>query len=520
MAEVAHVLAIDLGTGGAKAGLVSSRGEVLAPQFEPVGLHLSADGGAEQDPEEWWSAICTATRRVLDQSLIPPTAITAVSCTSQWSGTVPVAADGRPVGNAIIWMDHRGAPYVADLIGGRVRFQGYDPRKVARWIRLTGGAPNKSGKDPIGHILFLRNERPEVYAETATFLEPKDYLNLCLTGKAAASFDSISLHWLTDNRNSNAVTYAAGLLDMVGIERTKLPPLRPATEVLGGLQASAANVLGLPDGVPVLMGTPDVHSAAIGSGAVSDLATHLYVGTSSWLSCHVRYKKTDLMHNIASLPSAMPSRYLIANEQETAGACLDWIGKVLYPNLPDAEVYDRLAATALRAPPGSGGVVFTPWLYGERTPVEDSTLRGGFFNQSLQTGREHMVRAVFEGVAYNTRWLHASVERFTKARLDPITMVGGGARSDVWAQIFSNVLGRTINQAADPVWVNVRGAGLLALAGLGHIDWTEINQLVPIASVFRPDPAERAVHDRGYTAFRAIHKANHRIYAKLNRSAS
>ena len=512
------VLAIDVGTGGAKVALVSARGELVAPEAEPVGLELLPAGGAEQDPEEWWAAIVAAARRVLKNGASPGAEVAAVSCTTQWSGTVAVDSSHRALGNAIIWMDHRGAPYVAELIGGPVRFQGYDPRKVARWIRLTGGAPNKSGKDPIGHILFLRNERPEVYRSAATFLEPKDYLNLRLTGRAAASFDSIALHWLTDNRDPTAVRYEPTLLELVGLDRTRLPPLMPATEVLAGLRPEAADALGLPAGTPVLAGAPDVHSAAIGAGTVNDLAAHLYIGTSSWLSCHVPYKKTDLVHNIATVPAAVPGRYLIANEQETAGGCLDWLADALFPDVSPSDVYETMSATARRAPPGSGGVIFTPWLYGERTPVEDSTLRAGFFNQSLGTGREHMVRAVFEGVAYNSRWLHETVERFTKARLDPITMVGGGATSSVWPQIFADVLGRTIRQAADPVWVNVRGAGLLALAGLGHIEWSEIEDLVPIARTFRPDPGQRALHDRGYAAFRAIHKTNHRLYRTLNRT--
>ena len=200
-----HVLAIDLGTSGPKVALVSSSGEVVSPQFEPVGLHVSPDGGAEQDPEEWWQAIGRATRRVLAEAPVPPAGVAAISCTGQWSGTVPIGEDGRPLMNAIIWMDHRGAPYMPDLIGGPVRFQGYDPRKVLRWIRRTGGAPTRSGKDPIGHILYLRHEQPDVYAATKVFLEPKDYINLRLTGRIAASYDSIALHWVTDNRDPSAV---------------------------------------------------------------------------------------------------------------------------------------------------------------------------------------------------------------------------------------------------------------------------------------------------------------------------
>jgi xylulokinase len=175
---------------------------------------------------------------------------------------------------------------------------------------------------------------------------------------------------------------------------------------------------------------------------------------------------------------------------------------------------NELAATA---PPGSGGVIFTPWLYGERTPVEDATLRAGFFNQSLETGRAEMARAVFEGVAYNSRWLLGYVERLAGHRLDPIVIAGGGARSDLWCQIFADVLGRTIKQAADPIMVNARGAGLLAHAALDNVAWDDIPRLVPITADYPPNPQNSPIYDRLYDAFRRIQRNNQRTYRKLNR---
>ena len=511
-----HVLAVDLGTSGPKVALVSDRGEVVATAKEPVELLLDHGGGAEQDPRAWWRAISAAARRSI--SAAGDVEIAAVSVTGQWSGTVPVDVHGEPVGNAIIWMDARGAPYLDGLRGtGPVRIDGFGPLRVRRWIALTGGAPSGSGKDPIAHILYLRHERPEVYRAAATFLEPKDYLNLRLTGRTVASYDSIALHWVTDNRDPDAVAYDDTLLGYAGLDRDRLPDLVHATDVIGGVTPTAAEALGLAAGVPVVAGTPDVASAAIGAGTVADHAAHLYIGTSSWLTCHVPYKKTDLLRSIASLPAAVPGRWFVANEQETAGKAVDWLARILYPDRAgDEELYPQLDAAAATVPPGSGGVVFTPWLYGERTPVEDASLRGGFFNQSLGTGRDEMIRAVLEGVAYNTRWLLETVERFTKRRLDPIAMVGGGARSELWAQIHADVLDRTILRREEPLWVNVRGAGLLAHAALGHVGWDQIDGLVPTAGEHVPDRANRAVYDAGYDVFRRIHKANRGIYRRLN----
>ncbi len=510
-----YVLAVDLGTSGPKVALVSPSGAVVGGQFEAVDLILQPGGGAEQDTNQWWDAISAATRRTMDAN--PDATIAAVSVTTQWSGTVAVDSSGNAITNAIIWMDSRGAPYIEELITGPVRIEGYDVRKALRWIQLTGGAPTRAGKDPVGHILYLRNQRPGIYHQTSVFLEPKDYINLRLTGRAVATYDSIALHWLTDNRDPAAIDYHDKLLGYTGIDRSLLPELVPATQAIGTVTPAAAADLGIASGIPVLGGTPDVHSAAIGSGTIADKAGSLYVGTSNWITCHVPYKKTDLNHNLASLPSPIPGRYLILNEQETAGKSVEWLADILHPGQDRRNALAAMNNLAASASAGSGGVIFTPWLFGERTPVEESALRAGFFNQSLDTGRAEMIRAVFEGVAYNSRWLLNYVERIAGAKLDPIVMAGGGALSDLWAQIFADVLQRTILQAEDPIMVNVRGAGLLAHAALGNIDWDDIPSRVPMSATRRPDPTNVETYNRLFDAFRHIHKANRRIYRKLNR---
>ncbi len=183
MSSRGYVLAIDLGTSGPKVALVDAEGRSLASEIEAVELLLSPDGGAEQRPDEWWSAVVVAARRLLARGLAPVADVVAVCCTSQWSGTVAVDADARPLHNAILWMDSRGARHVHELVGGWPSVAGYGAGKLLRWIRLTGGAPGHSGKDPTAHIAWLRHERPEVFRRAHKFLEPKDYLNLRLTGR-------------------------------------------------------------------------------------------------------------------------------------------------------------------------------------------------------------------------------------------------------------------------------------------------------------------------------------------------
>src|SRR3972149_125674 len=519
------ILAIDLGTSGPKVALFSTQGELAGSEFEETRLILLPDGGAEQSPAEWWEAINKAARRLLAKGFALSENIVAIACTGQWSGTVPVDEGGKALANAIIWMDSRGAPYINRIVDGLLKIQGYALGKLLRWIQLTGGVPGNAGKDPIAHILYLKHAPPEIYQRTCKFLEPVDYIGLCLTGCLAASFGSITLHWLTDNRNIANVTYADPLVRLSTIDRTKLPDLKRPNEVLGTLRPQIAREWGLREDVRVIMGSPDIHSAAIGSGAVRDYATHLYIGTSSWLTCHVPFKKTDLLHNLAALPSAIPGRYLLTNEQECAGVCLQFLRDNLLfyqdelsvgakpPNV--YQLFDQIAA---RAPAGSDRLIFTPWLAGERTPVDDRFVRGGFFNQSLHTTREHLVRAVFEGVAYNSRWLLKYVEQFIKRRVEAVNMVGGGAKSDIWCQIHADVLNRTIRQVKDPIQVNVRGAALLASAALGYLSYEDIASRVPIANTYTPNPDHRKIYDELFDEFIAIYESNRRIYARLNRS--
>lgn len=508
---MAHVLAIDLGTSGPKVALVSLQGEVIAAEFEPVETLLGEGGAAEQRPGDWWCAITAAAARLAQRDVI------AVAVTGQWAGTVAVDARGEPLCDAITWLDSRGAEQARGAVGGGPRIAGYGAAKLARWVRLTGGAPSLSGRDPLGHILWLKDRRPEVYEQTRTFLEPVDWLNLRLTGVAAASHDTATMHWVTDTRDLSRVRYDERLLRMSGVERAKLPELRPSATVLGPLTGEAAAQLGVNAGVPVVTATPDTMSAAVGSGAVGEHAAHLYLGTSSWLSCHVSYKKTDPLHAIASLPSALPGRYLVSCEQQTAGASLAMLRDRWLAGTPEADAgYDALLELAAQAPPGSGGVLFCPWLNGERTPVDDHLTRGGWLNLSLDTTRAQLVRAVIEGVALNARWMQQPVERFCGRRLDPIAFIGGGALSPLWAQVFADVLGREVRAVADPVHANVRGAAFLAGIALGEMSAGDVPARVRIAGRFSPDPARSVVYDRLFAEFVKVYKATKPIYRRLN----
>ena len=519
------ILAIDHGTSGIKASLVSLHGQVLASDFEKTPISFLRGGGAEQDPQDWWNALMLASRRLVGSGVVDPADVVAMCVSSTFSSTVAVDAGGNHLMNSLTWMDSRGAPYVRRLMKGFPSVQGYGLSKILTWLPRTAGGPTLSGKDDIAHVLLVKNEFPEVYEKTFMFLPSKDYLNLRLTGRFAASYDSVHLFWVSDIRDIDHITYDDELIRLSGIDKEKLPPLMRSIDVLGTLKAEVARQIGLKEGVKVVVGSPDHQSACIGSGAVRDFEAHLYIGTSSWVQCIIPFKKTDVFHSIASFPTAIPGKYQSVNEQDIAGGALVFLAglmgrcrEVMEPHESFEVSYDLLGDVASRVPPGSDRLIFTPWLNGERTPVDDTTLRAGIYNISKTTSFDHLVRAFFEGVAYNTRWSLKYVERFVGRSLDPITIVGGGGRSDLWCRIFADVLNRTIRQVKDPMQANARGAAFIASVALGEISFDDIPGLMEIEKTHVPNPANRKVYDELFSAFVHIYRNNHAMYRRLNRS--
>jgi xylulokinase len=503
-------LAIDLGSGALKVGAVSLRGEIASVEQRSYETERLPGGGAVQDASAWWGIIRELSRSVLDG--ISAEDVVAVACTGQWASTVPVDEAGEPVGPCVMWLDTRGGRRTREAIGGPL--MGYSPRALATWVRHTGGVPSVFGGDPIGHMLHLERDAPEIASAARWYLEPVDYLTMRFTGRAAASHASMSAAWLTDNRRLDRLEYDAVLVRKLGLDADRLPPLVETGSLIGTVGEEVASELGISPAAQVVTGTPDLHSAALGCGAIAEGEPHLTISTTSWISMPFPRKKTDALHSIATVPGLDSSSYLIANNHEAAGLCLRWLRDSF--TLGEPGEFERLIELAASSPPGSDGVIFTPWIAGERSPVDDRNARGGWHNLSVQTGNADLIRSVLEGVAYNSRWLNEAVERFAKRRLDPLRIFGGGAIPDLWCQIHADVMDRTIERVAEPMHANLRGAALFAALGLGAIHRDEIRSLVPVDQVFEPDPGTREAYDRLYAEFPGLYKAQRKMFARLN----
>ncbi len=518
-----YVLVIDLGSTSLKASIVESTGRILSTATEPVETMILPGGGAEQDAEDWWQKAMRVSKRVISSSGIPADKILAVCCDSQFSVIVPVDKESKPLMKAIHWFDSRGAKYTQPIMKGFPSIQGLGIRKALKWIKYTGIAPIESGLDSLAHILYIKNVHPEIYQKTHKFFEPVDYLTSRLTGQFTASQHTMTMIMMTSNRRWGVKDYCDPLMKETGLDREKLPELISNDGIIGPIKPAIARELGLTSSTLVTAGMLDNQAALIGSGVTGYHQGMVYVGTSLNINAHIPRKKTDILSSIASIPGCLPDKYMLLCELGLGGKCLDfflknmvWHNDALEEDQLPEDCYERVNEIVKNIPPGSGKVMFLPWLNGSIAPSENKNARGGFFNLSLDSTRAHMTRAVMEGVTFNSKAALGPVEKFLGGKLDFIRMAGGGALSDVWAQIYADVFDIPIHQPEEPHRVTNRGTGLVGFARLGLIKYDEIPSLVKINRIFKPEKENVALYEKMYRQYCQIFKRNSAVFKSLN----
>jgi len=522
-----YILAHDLGTSSNKAVLTTVFGDIVATAQQKYTLYHPKPGYAEEEPSDWWQAVCTTTQGVLRQAGIAAENIVGVTFSSLMQTLIPISHDGAPLCRAMIWLDGRSAEVIRQRLWTPPRIQGFNIFRLIKFLRITGGTPGHTGKDQIGKILWLREHQPEVFANAARFIDAKDYLIYKFTGKAVTSVDVAVVWWLMDTRK-NRYQWHPGLCSLAGISPDKLCEVRESSAIVGTVTSQAAKETGLVPGTPIINGAGDMAAASVGSGALEDGAFYINLGTSSWVAGHVTRRKIDLAHYTGCVGSAYPQRYYLAMaHQETAGVCLEWLkNSVLYheeqlkAEAGVSKIYELLDRLAERVEPGAGGLMFTPWMFGERCPIDDSFVRAGLYNLSLRHSRDHMIRAVLEGIAFNTRWAMETLENLY-APVTELNMVGGGAKSPLWCQIMADITNRVIHQVADPHLAGAKGIALIASMALGYVSsFSDIKKYIHIKQTYRPNPENRQLYDRLFTEFKNIYKQNKGWYRRMNREGT
>jgi xylulokinase len=459
------MIAADFGTSGVKVGLVDSEFSVIATRTASYPLRFPAPGFVEQDPADWWTAFIRAMGEIrADHPDAAARAAALVFC-AQMCGVVCADENGEALRPCLTWLDKRSAGLTRRLVGGFPSLAGYNLPRFAQWIRLANGAPSHTGMDPPGKMMWVREHEPETWSRTHKLLDVKDWLLARATGRIVTTPDSANLTWMMDSRQGRE-GWSKRLADMVGVPIGMLPEIVDGASIVGPLTPRAAEELGLPADLPVVAGSGDVCSTAIGSGAVGDGELHIHMGTSSWTGGFFPDRRLSMTEAYATIAGAVDSRPLLIASQETAGACFDWLRTVLDDG--NGTTIDDLiqAADEERQPPPH----FLPWMTGERVPVDDSRLRGAFLGLSLDHGRSSMVKAVLEGVALNTRWAFRSVYRQRGVKTDaPIVVVGGAAMSEGWFRTLADCLQKPLVFVRQPQLVGVRGAAKIGASGIGWI---------------------------------------------------
>ncbi len=517
------ILAHDMGTSADKAALFTVAGEIAGTTKALYPMEHPAPGYAEQNPQDWWTAVCETTRTLLHNAHVDSKDVIGITFSSQTQSLVPVDRDGVPLRPAMSWLDGRSAGIMREKLWRPPRILGYNIFKLIRFLRITGGSPGHTGKDQIGKILWLREHEPQVFRKAHKFIDAKDFILFKLTGNMVTSVDLAYIWWFLDTRKKRFVWHP-DLCRLAGITTERLSDVKPSSAIVGKITDAAAEKIGLLPGTPVINGAGDLSSAAVGSGAIREGELHICVGTSGWVAGHFQKRKIDLAHYTGCIGSAYPEKfYLGMAHQETSGICLEWLkNKVLYheDQLKQESgvhsIYEILDQLAEKAGPGAAGMIFTPWMYGERSPLDDDHVRAGLFNIGLNHSREHMIRAVFEGIAFNTRWAMETLENLYN-KVDALNIIGGGAQSPVWCQIMSDILNRTIHRPKDPQQAGARGVALLASMALGFIpSFDDIRKHITIDRTFVPNPANRALYDRMFREYKNLYKQNKAWYKRMN----
>ena len=517
------IIAHDLGTSGDKAILTTVHGTIVDLVKKEYPVYHPEPDYAEEDPMDWWNAVCENTRKLIKKSGVKKEEIVGMTFCSQTQGLVPVGRNGQPLRPAMIWLDGRSADILREKLWTHPRIMGYNIFHVIRFLAITGGSPGHTGKDQIGKILWMRENEADIFSKVHKFIDVKDYVLHKLTGKYVTSVDLAYIWWLMDTRKKKN-QWHPGLCRLAGIRPEQLSEIKESKAVVGKVTKKAAEETGLLPGTPVVNGSGDLSAAALGSGAIDEGECHICIGTSGWVAGHYAKRKTDIPHYTGCIGSAYPEKYYMAvAHQETAGICLEWLkNKVLYhkdqlkKEYKASEVYEILDELAERVGPGSEGLIFTPWMYGERCPIDDDYVRGGLFNVGLNHSREHLVRAVLEGIALNTRWAMETLENLYKP-VDQLNFVGGGAKSDVWCQIVADITNRKINRVAEPQQAGARGIALLASMTLGYIEsYEDIKRHIKIDRTFQPNPDNRQLYDTMFREFKNLYKQNKKWYKRMN----
>jgi len=507
--ERKYVLAHDLGTTGDKAILFDMEsGSAVGSAFTPYPTEYPSATQAEQDPNDWWEAFCRATREVLTRTGISPDGIAVVTFSGQMMGCLAVSADGTPLRRAIIWADQR-ATNEAKLLLERIGLEDA--------YRITGHRVGPAYSAP--KIMWLMAHEPHICSRAHKFLQAKDFIVHKLTGRWVTDYSDACGTGLLDLRRRD---WSEWVLQAAGIPRELLPDVVPPTQVVGEVNGERAAEAGLARGTPVVIGGGDGVCATAGAGVVRPGVGHIYLGSSAWVAGASEEPVLDPKMRTFTWPHLDPGLYSPNGTMHNAGASLEWAVEALgglearVGEWLDLSPYDLIEKEAEKIPPGCEGLIFLPYLMGERSPHWDLNARGVFLGITRKHKKAHFLRAVYEGVALNLRTIFLALEELGVG-FEEVRAIGGGVKSRLWAGILADALGTPLHVTKSPLEATALGAAMAGAVGVGLVpDFpAAAERFVHVGRVVEPGPGKE-VYSEVHGLFLDAYEALRGIFPRLS----
>jgi xylulokinase len=487
--------AYDLGTTGCKASFFDESGSLVATEYKEYPTYYPREGWVEQNPEDWKDAVILTTRQLLQRSTVKAKDIACLCFSGHMMGCVPVDSDGRPLEKrTMLWADSRSTVQAKRLVD---RF-GWE-----RFYRETG-----SGLDvllyPAAKIPWIKENRPALYKRAAKFIGTKDVVCAWLTGTVATDYSDasdIGLLHLTERR------WHSELIETLGIDVAKMPEVLPSTSVIGKLSSEVAEQIGFLAGTPVILGGGDVSCGTAGAGAVGKDTPYFCIGSAGWVSVVSDRPLINIQARPMSLCHVVPQLYCSQIIMYSAGVAYKWIRDQLFSSAvageqmhSDTDAFKKMDGLAETVPAGAGGVLFLPYLRAGGAPHYDVNARGAFLGLNLAATKAHLIRAALEGVAFNIRIMVGYLEE--NAPFPELRIIGGGAESRLWKQIFADVLQKNICTLTTQQESNTLGAALVGGIGIGILtDFSDINRFNEVKEVTVPNPEDSKTYQQVFPVF-------------------
>lgn len=502
-----YILAHDLGTTGDKASLYNAEGHLHHSTFFGYKTQYPAPNWAEQDPNDWWQAVRTTTRQLLTEAQVRPEEIACITFSGQMMGCVAVDRGANPLRSAIIWADQRGvgqAERLAKAIG---------PERI---YQITGH--RISAAYSVAKILWIRDQQPEIFHRTHKFLQAKDLIVAHLTGHFVTDYSDAAGMNLYDLKKWD---WSSEILEALDIAPELLPELHSSIDVVGEVTSKAAEATGLRAGTPVVIGGGDGPCAATGAGVVAQGRAYNYLGSSSWIGVATPQPLLDPRMRTFTFPHLVPHMFTPTGTMQSAGGSYQWLRDVVCrAEVQAAEelglsAYELMNAQAEISEPGAKGLLFLPYLLGERSPRWNPKTRGVFVGLTRRHGRAELIRAVLEGISFNLRII-LDAFREQGAQVGEMRVIGGGARGRLWRQILADMYGVPILKPKLLEEATSLGAALAGGVGVGLFpDFNVVQNLIEIEEVTHPHPRAQARYEELYPIFELCYQSLLPVYDAL-----